>query len=761
MIPSYAGPTARLIATTVLVAVAVGASMLALTALVLPGDWVRTGLVGIALVAATTGITRALLERRARGRGRGETAGGSVVPTLCGAAVAAWYVLATYGAPTSQPQLFIGSDAVGRVVDRLGDAGEIIRSEVAPVPGTLPITLLTVGGTLAVLLLGDALAGGLRWPAAVGIPLLALWCPPLVLVGSVPPAVFVVVVAALLLLLSVAAGERRRPRTERPPAAVRRAESARSVVTTAVALVVAVAAGLVATASSSLPGSAGAWYQNFTTTGDTIQLSEDLDVLSSLTERSGEVVLTYTGVEEDVGPLRTYTATAFDGRRWQRGEERDGRPFAGDELLWPDDLATGGLQERQDLSVTVGSLRDDQLPVAIEPRRVDAGGTWGYDPLRDEVVGDRTDVGDVYTMGVRPRDLDPQLLRDAGAGVTEDAYLTVPQTEHSQEVAALAAEVVGETDNAYEQAVALQQWLRDPATFTYSTQLPRGGTGDPVWDFLQHRTGYCVQFATTMSVMARTLGIPTRLGVGFLPGEAVDDAASDGSRWQVTGKDSHAWPELYFEGAGWVRFEPTPATQTGTAPAYTTAEIDAPADPAPQREVPPPAAEQPEPSEPTEPVPTEPPVAVEPEPADTLPAWAWVALAAGLLAGAGTTALLLLRRRRHTGPVDAEQAWQQVVAALAREGVSLPPPTTPRQAPGAVVDAVTRARGRAPVPEVHDDLTTLAEAVERARYAGPADQSGDMTGGASDDVEPGRPDVTEPDLAEVAARVTQRLTDRS
>src|SRR5690606_37594411 len=143
MIPSYAGPTARLIATTVLVAVAVGASMLALTALVLPGDWVRTGLVGIALVAATTGITRALLERRARGRGRGETAGGSVVPTLCGAAVAAWYVLATYGAPTSQPQLFIGSDAVGRVVDRLGDAGEIIRSEVAPVPGTLPITLLT------------------------------------------------------------------------------------------------------------------------------------------------------------------------------------------------------------------------------------------------------------------------------------------------------------------------------------------------------------------------------------------------------------------------------------------------------------------------------------------------------------------------------------------------------------------------------------------------------------------------------------------
>lgn len=751
MIPSYAGPTARLVATTTLVAVAVGASMLALTALVLPGDWVRTGLAGIVLVAVAVGLTRALLERRARGRGR-DAAGGSVVPTLVGAAVATWYVVSRYGAPTSQAQLLVGPDGLGRVLERLGDAGEIIRSEVAPVPGTLPIALLTVAGTLAVLLLADALAGGLRWPAAVGLPLLALWCPPLVLVGSVPPAVFVVVVTALLLLLSVGARERRRPVTERPPPSVRRAEAARSVLTTAVALVVALAAGLVASASSSLPGYAGAWYQRFTTTGDTIQLAEDLDVLSSLTERSGEVVLTYTGVEEHVGPLRTYTATAFDGRRWQRGDERDGRPFAPDELLWPDDLDTLRLRQRQDLSITVGSLRDDQLPVTLEPRRADADGTWGYDPLRDELVGDRTDVGDVYTMGVRTRDLDADLLRDAGPGVTEDAYLTVPQTEHSPEVASLAAEVAGDAETAYDQAVALQQWLRDPATFTYSTQLPRGGTGDPVWDFLQHRTGYCVQFATTMSVMARTLGIPTRLGVGFLPGETVDDPEGDATRWQVTGKDSHAWPELYFEGVGWVRFEPTPATQTGTAPAYTTAEADAPADPSPAREVPTPAAEQPEPREPTV-APTEPSVAVEPEPADTLPVWAWAALAAGLLAGAGATTFLLLRRRRDTGPTDAEQAWQQVVTALAREGVTLPAPTTPRQAPQAVVDAVTRARGTEPGSQTRDDLATLAQALERARYAGPEEQGSTA---AVDDAEP-----EQPDLAEVAARVARRLADRS
>ncbi|WP_277212797.1 transglutaminaseTgpA domain-containing protein [Isoptericola croceus] len=749
MIPAYAGPTARLVATTVLVAVAVAASMLALTALVLPGDWVRTGLVGIALVAGATGLTRALLERRSRGRRYQDTAGGSVVPTLAGTAVAAWYVLSRYGAPTSQAQLIVGPDGAGRVLERLGDAGEIIRSEVAPVPGTLPIALLTVGGTLAVLLLADALAGGLRWPAAVGLPLLALWCPPLVLVGEVPTFVFVAVVTALLLLLSVAGADRRRPGPERPPASVRRAEGARSVVTTAAAVVVALAAGLVAAVSSNLPGYAGAWYQSFTTTGDTIQLAEDLDVLSSLTERSDEVVLTYTGVEDHVGPLRTYTATAFDGRRWQRGDERTGQPFTPEEVLWPGDLDTGGLGERQDLSITVGALRDDQLPVSLEPRRVDVGGTWGYDPLRDEVVGDRTDVGDVYTLGVRPRDLDPEILRDAGPGIAEDAYLTVPETAHSEDVASLAAEIAGGSRNAYDQAVALQQWLRDPGEFTYSTQLPRGGTGDPVWDFLQHRTGYCVQFATTMSVMARTLDIPTRLGVGFLPGDAVENPRTDETRWQVTGKESHAWPELYFEGVGWVRFEPTPATQTGAAPEYTTDVVDAPADAAEPREVPTPAAEQPEqtdrPAEPTEPA-----VAVEPEPESTLPVWAWVVVVTALLAGAGSTAFFLLRRRRDAVPVDAESAWQRVITALAREGVTLPPPTTPRQAPQAVVDAVARARGTEPPREVRDDLTTLAEAVERSRYAGPDEPS-----------EPGGQDGSEADLADVAARVTERLSART
>src|SRR5689334_403525 len=64
-------------------------------------------------------------------------------------------------------------------------------------------------------------------------------------------------------------------------------------------------------------------------------------------------------------------------------------------------------------------------------------------------------------------------------------------------------------------------------------------------------------------MMARTLDIPARVAVGFLPGESDRNGS-----FVVSGQRTHAWPELFFEGYGWVRFEPTPATQTGTPPRW-------------------------------------------------------------------------------------------------------------------------------------------------------------------------------------------------
>jgi hypothetical protein len=710
--------TARLVASTGLVTLATAASALGLTAVVLPGPWVAASLAGVALVAAATAAARATIGARRAGRpGVTDDGGvGSVLPTLAGAVVGAWYLLARYGAPGEGPRWVPGPDAAGRVLDRLGQAGEIMRGEVAPVVGSPPIALLCVGGALVVLLVADALATGLRHPVLAAVPVLVLWFPPLVLVGEVPWGVFVVTVAALLLSLALdGAAPGRGGAASAAARVVRRAGRRRATSTAVTAGVVAVAALVVGSGAGALPGGSGSWTDAFTTAARTVRLSEDLDMYRSLTARSDEVVLRYsTSTGDDVGPLRIMTLSAFDGRDWGRGPQREGREFDRGDVLTPSSAPLTG--ERVQLDLTVGTLREDQLPVSIEPRDVvSPADGWRYDAARDEVVGGpRTQEGQHYEIGVHPRELSPDRLRGAPATTdVADAFLAVPDSAYAADVAAVAADVAGAEPSRYDQAVALQTYLRDTTRFTYDTEVPRGQTGDAVWDFLQQRTGYCVQFATTMVVMARTLGIPARLAVGFLPGRAGSDGV-----WEVTGQDSHAWPELWFEGTGWVRFEPTPAVQTGAAPQYADPSLTTGA--TPQQ----PSLEQERPrgpaASPALPLPT---VSASASPqaaaaADRTTPWgAWVGAAGVLLLAALALTLWLRRREGADRQLDPERAWERVLTAVARQGITLPPATTPRAAPEAVAAALEARTGAVLPAEARDALHRLARAVEDWRYA--------------------------------------------
>ena len=110
--------------------------------------------------------------------------------------------------------------------------------------------------------------------------------------------------------------------------------------------------------------------------------------------------------------------------------------------------------------------------------------------------------------------------------------------------------------------VALQDWFR--TEFTYSTDVPDGHGNSAIESFLENRVGYCEQFAGTFAAMARSLGIPARVAVGFTQGEQQDDGT-----YVVLGRNAHAWPEVWFDGYGWVPFEPTPGRGMPGAEAYT------------------------------------------------------------------------------------------------------------------------------------------------------------------------------------------------
>lgn len=195
-------------------------------------------------------------------------------------------------------------------------------------------------------------------------------------------------------------------------------------------------------------------------------------------------------------------------------------------------------------------------------------GNWLIDAEQLDVVAEDDDTnanGMEYQLNVSKPYPTPEQLRKAGPrvpGVLEPLTELPDSTPPSVETR--ARELTRGIDNPFEQAVAIQNWFRRAGNFTYTLEPADSGNGmETIENFLtDERQGYCEQFASAMAMMARSLGIPARVAVGFLSGERNDDT------YVFRGTDMHAWPELYLDGVGWVRFEPTPGQRTGAPPAF-------------------------------------------------------------------------------------------------------------------------------------------------------------------------------------------------
>ncbi|MEJ2579786.1 MAG: DUF3488 and transglutaminase-like domain-containing protein, partial [Kineosporiaceae bacterium] len=486
---------------------------------------------------------------------------------------------------------------------------QVTRDQPPPVPATRGVLLLAVTGAGVVGLLVDVIAVSLRQPAVAGLPLLAVYCmPTAVLPKGLGWPYFVVAAAGFLVLIGAEAGDRVRawgrmldgdrggpPRTPPPGTPQRKTgqlttpppgaswpgvswpgiplfrtplRGAHRMVVVVLALAV-VLPGLVPGLDEQLIGprsEAGNGRED-----STIRVVNPiLDLRNDLTDRSDAVVLSYRTDDPAPEPLRIVTDDAFDGRTWSpsvgtllRSQQvQSGMPV-------PPGLGPQVSTTTHSTQISIGGLDETYLPLPYPATRVDVPGTWLWDADTFNVVGwGVTTRGLSYQVDhlvVRPS---PEQL--AGAGPVPPAVasrFTILPEELPASIVQAAQRVAG-PGNPYQQATRLQSWFRSGGGFTYSETLPGEGRGDSGGDavasFLHHRVGYCVHFASAMAVMARSLGIPARVAVGFLPGEP----GAEG-RYTVRLRDAHAWPELYFAGVGWVRFEPTPAGRTGTAPAWT------------------------------------------------------------------------------------------------------------------------------------------------------------------------------------------------
>jgi hypothetical protein len=272
----------------------------------------------------------------------------------------------------------------------------------------------------------------------------------------------------------------------------------------------------------------------------------------------------------------------------------------------------------------------------------------------------------------------------------EERYVALPD-DLDTGIASLARAQTRGLQTDFERAIALEEYFQSSSNFRYSTDVVpgHGATDLAAWlldpESDNYHIGYCEQFATSMAVMARTLGIPSRVILGFGPGTTLDDG-----RIVIRDRNAHAWVELWMPTQGWVQFDPTPRGDT----VPTTDEI--PFDIAPYLEIP---ETTPPPFEGDLPDPRiaddDPSAAIPDIPTDTprnsiplpnLPGWSYLAALAivaafGLLPG--VKRFRRWRRVRRLDYGDVSAAWFEIVDRLADLGDAPSSTETPAEIAGA------------------------------------------------------------------------------
>ncbi len=453
----------------------------------------------------------------------------------------------------------------------------------APVPADAPgIDPLLVLGGWACLVVIDSLVGGLRRVPLVGLPLLVIYSIPVgMLGGGVPWWSFTLTAGGFLLLLYL----QHRDQTSRwgrglggaeaTAAATSGSHAVRGAAATmgSVTLLLAVLVPqFVPTMSLDVLGfgrGSGSGGGDITVDNPMTDLQRDF-----LSTQDQPLVRVSTD-NPDPRYLRIAVLNRFNDNEWSTGDrEIPESQRAEGPLPLSEDVDPALPRQRYDTDLTAMTGFDSRwLPTPFPSERVFAQGDWRYDTATLDFLAADEDLnagGNSYQATEVVIDYDGADLSDAGswAGQVDRDYIEVPD-DFPTFVRSLAQQVTREYPSRYEKAVALQQWFREGGGFEYSTQNVDTGNGtDELVEFLTEgdggRVGYCEQFASAMAAMARSLNIPARVAVGFLTPDQI------GTRtYEYSTDDLHAWPELYFEGAGWVLFEPTPSDRAADVPSYT------------------------------------------------------------------------------------------------------------------------------------------------------------------------------------------------
>jgi len=458
-----------------------------------------------------------------------------------------------------------------------------------PVPQLNGMLLLAVGGIGITALLTDLIAVRLQSAALAGLPLLLLFTEPFTLSASRnavgTTVAFCLGTIGYLGLLSSEGRDRIRewehpspdpnlmPDTRALAAAGRRVGTASVVLALCVPLLIP---GLHATQLFSsgqagiggTGGGAGVGGVGFPDPNTT--LSNELHTSAASEE------FTYTSTSDTPDYFQLYVLDNLTGNGWQMFDQPESLVSVNPHMPAPPGLDSGApvtqVETRVTMSNSLGQDALGALPVPYPAASILAPGTLQADKTSLMVFDNDVRLGGLgYTVNSLEVSPTPTNLNGAAAPPADilSHYTEIPSSYDA--LTSFAESVVRSVGakTPYEDAVALQQYLAN-GSFKYTLTAPTIKDETGLANFLETtKQGYCQQFSFAMAVLARLLHIPSRIAYGFTSGTAISN-----NEWLVTSHDAHAWPELYFQGFGWLRFEPTPAGSaagegTATDPSYT------------------------------------------------------------------------------------------------------------------------------------------------------------------------------------------------
>jgi transglutaminase-like putative cysteine protease len=677
------------------------------------------------------------------------------------------YLVAVFAHGTAVLGVLPGRDARAHLRHLVNVGLDDVNKLAPPVPMHTGLLLLTTAGVGVIAILVDFIAVGLRKAAVAGMPMFALFVIPAAVapkgIGAMP---FVVAASGYLALL-VADGRERLGRWGKPLGAGRRSGEGPALrVDVAETSPLARVGRRIAAASLGLavlvPGvTPGVDDRPFGNNGNgsgkgdgsssVTAINPITQLRRQLTSKDDTKVLRYTANSANAGYLRMTTLDNFDGKQWSQSELRapsDQRVSQG--MPAPLGLDTTTPANSVAIEVQVEDKFDvPWLPLPYPATAVEVKGDWRYEEGTRTVFSSRTSTRGISyrASGLSPQPTAAQ-LRSAGVDGVSSAYTELPigDGQIPQEIVALTNQVTKGAKTPYDQAVLLQAYFQS-SQFTYSTDIEDGNGNDALRRFLKDKRGYCEQFASAMAAMARILGIPARVDIGFTPG------TKDGQVQVVTVHDAHAWPELWFQGVGWLPFEPTPRSDGQvTQPSYSVKAAPGPQGPQPS------AAPSAAPTSTATRGPKSNLEDINPErlgsnssgssgPSMLVIALLALLVLAALLAVPGLARVVVRRRRwarAETPASAAHAAWAELHASVRDLGIDWSASETPR----AVARAL--ARGLEGDPSAATAVRRLGAAEERARYARWTE---DSTGPTAEQLRP--------DTVEVAAALRAQASRRA